>query len=66
MGFQVTAFKVDPMLIMALYRDWVMPLTKEVQIAYLLQRLDAPTVAFVGCAVNAPTLPFWRWEWAGL
>ena len=43
-----TAYKVDPMLIMGLYRDWVMPLTKEVQVAYLLQRLGAPTVAFVG------------------
>jgi hypothetical protein len=23
-----------------LYRDWIMPLTKKVQVAYLLRRLD--------------------------
>ncbi|KAL3032887.1 hypothetical protein AAZX31_02G107400 [Glycine max] len=29
-----------PSLIADLYRDWVMPLTKEVQVEYLLRRLD--------------------------
>jgi chorismate mutase len=33
-------YKVDPQLIADLYERWVMPLTKEVQIAYLLRRLD--------------------------
>ena len=40
-------FKLAPDAIMALYRDWVMPLTKEVQVAYLLQRLAPSTVALV-------------------
>ena len=42
------SYKVAPDLIMALYRDWVMPLTKEVQVEYLLGRLGQPVVAFVG------------------
>lgn len=33
-------FKVHPDLIADLYARWVMPLTKEVQVAYLLRRLD--------------------------
>eukprot|EP00041_Stephanoeca_diplocostata_P037357 m.1409480 g.1409480 ORF g.1409480 m.1409480 type:complete len:959 (+) comp25022_c1_seq68:236-3112(+) len=52
-------YKVAPDLIMQLYKDFVMPLTKEVQVAYLLQRLDHPTVAYVGEAtaqdLNVPT-----------
>ncbi|OQR83915.1 chorismate mutase [Achlya hypogyna] len=40
--------KVDPQLISDLYLNFVMPLTKEVQVAYLLQRLQHPSVAFVG------------------
>eukprot|EP00884_Botryococcus_braunii_P009091 jgi/Botrbrau1/18183/Bobra.53_1s0049.2 len=34
-------YKVDPKLIADLYERWVMPLTKEVQIAYLLRRVDS-------------------------
>jgi len=33
-------YKIDPDLAGALYEDWVMPLTKQVQVAYLLRRLD--------------------------
>ncbi|OQS03709.1 chorismate mutase [Thraustotheca clavata] len=41
-------WKVDPQLISDLYLNYVMPLTKEVQVAYLLQRLHHPSVSFVG------------------
>eukprot|EP01063_Lacrimia_lanifica_P022940 TRINITY_DN30453_c0_g1_i1.p1 TRINITY_DN30453_c0_g1~~TRINITY_DN30453_c0_g1_i1.p1 ORF type:complete len:450 (+),score=174.07 TRINITY_DN30453_c0_g1_i1:67-1416(+) len=40
-----TTPKVDPKLVAQLYAETVMPLTKEVQVQYLLQRLDHPTVA---------------------
>ncbi|KAM7459569.1 hypothetical protein LguiA_036563 [Lonicera macranthoides] len=33
-------YKVDPSIVSRLYEDWVMPLTKEVQVEYLLRRLD--------------------------
>lgn len=33
-------YKINPSLIADLYSDWIMPLTKEVQVAYLLRRLD--------------------------
>ncbi|CAI9109768.1 OLC1v1009663C1 [Oldenlandia corymbosa var. corymbosa] len=35
-----TGFKINPCLVADLYDDWIMPLTKEVQIEYLLRRLD--------------------------
>lgn len=34
------AYKINPCLVADLYGDWIMPLTKEVQIEYLLRRLD--------------------------
>ena len=34
------SYKVNPNLVAELYERWVMPLTKEVQVAYLLRRLD--------------------------
>ncbi|XP_065856073.1 chorismate mutase 1, chloroplastic [Euphorbia lathyris] len=34
------AYKIDPSLVAKLYGDWIMPLTKEVQVEYLLRRLD--------------------------
>ena len=34
------SYKVEPDLVAELYDRWVMPLTKEVQVAYLLRRLD--------------------------
>ena len=35
-------FKVDPSLVAELYGKWIMPLTKKVQVMYLLRRLDIP------------------------
>lgn len=32
--------KVDPSVVSRLYEEWVMPLTKLVQVEYLLRRLD--------------------------
>nr|D2CSU5.1 RecName: Full=Chorismate mutase 2; Short=PhCM2 [Petunia x hybrida]ACI41890.1 chorismate mutase 2 [Petunia x hybrida] len=32
--------KVDPLLVSRLYDEWIMPLTKHVQVEYLLRRLD--------------------------
>jgi chorismate mutase len=34
-------YKVEPGVVAALYDAIIMPLTKEVQVAYLLRRLDA-------------------------
>ena len=33
-------YKIDPSLVANLYGDWIVPLTKEVQVEYLLRRLD--------------------------
>ncbi|CAH9088821.1 unnamed protein product [Cuscuta epithymum] len=33
-------YKINPSLVADLYGDWIMPLTKEVQVQYLLRRLD--------------------------
>ena len=33
-------YKINPRLVADLYSDWIMPLTKEVQVAYLLRKLD--------------------------
>lgn len=33
-------YKIQPSLVAELYGTWIMPLTKEVQVQYLLQRLD--------------------------
>lgn len=33
-------YKINPSLVADLYRDWIMPLTKDVQVQYLLRRLD--------------------------
>lgn len=33
-------YKVDPPVFSHLYGEWVMPLTKRVQVQYLLKRLD--------------------------
>ncbi|KAL2499908.1 Chorismate mutase 1 [Abeliophyllum distichum] len=33
-------YKITPSLVADLYGDWIMPLTKEVQVEYLLRRLD--------------------------
>ena len=39
-GGSSSSYKVEPEKVAELYREWVMPLTKEVQIQYLLRRLD--------------------------
>lgn len=36
---RLSQYKVDPQVVANLYERWVVPLTKEVQIAYLLNRL---------------------------
>lgn len=33
-------YKINPSLVADLYGDWIMPLTKEVQVEYLMRRLD--------------------------
>ena len=33
-------YKIKPSIVADLYGDWIMPLTKEVQVEYLLRRLD--------------------------
>lgn len=33
-------YKIEPSLVADLYGHWIMPLTKEVQVEYLLRRLD--------------------------
>lgn len=33
-------YKIKPSLVADLYGTWIMPLTKEVQVEYLLRRLD--------------------------
>lgn len=35
-----STYKIQPSLIANLYGDWIMPLTKMVQVEYLLRRLD--------------------------
>ncbi|KAE8732824.1 Chorismate mutase 1 [Hibiscus syriacus] len=39
-GGEKGKYKVDPAVVSGLYGDWVIPLTKEVEIEYLLRRLD--------------------------
>jgi chorismate mutase len=41
------SYKVEPDVIAKLYRDYLIPLNKNVQVAYLLQRLERPSYAFV-------------------
>lgn len=41
-------YKVPPEQVVALYKNFIIPLTKEVQIEYLLQRVHGTTVAFLG------------------
>lgn len=33
-------YKINPLLASRLYDEWVMPLTKEVEVEYLLRRLE--------------------------
>ncbi|EDQ87529.1 uncharacterized protein MONBRDRAFT_10005 [Monosiga brevicollis MX1] len=44
-----TAFKIDPDLPERIYRELLIPLTKDIEVEYLLQRLDEQcTVAYLG------------------
>lgn len=38
---QPSSYKVEPDTVASLYKKWIMPLTKQVQVAYLLERLDS-------------------------
>ena len=33
-------YKIDPPMVSRLYDEWIMPLTKDVEVEYLLRRLD--------------------------
>ncbi|KAE9588985.1 hypothetical protein Lal_00012547 [Lupinus albus] len=35
-----TKYKVDPLVVSTLYKKWLIPLTKDAEVEYLLQRLD--------------------------
>lgn len=39
-GGNGTMYKVDPLVVFRLYKDWIIPLTKVVEVEYLLHRLD--------------------------
>ncbi|GJP40241.1 hypothetical protein CLOM_g24510 [Closterium sp. NIES-68] len=38
------SFKIQPEVVARLYGQWIMPLTKKVQVEYLLRRLDPPSL----------------------
>ncbi|KAL4857493.1 Glycosyltransferase family protein 64 protein C5 [Chlorella vulgaris] len=40
-GDGCTSYRVQPEVVAQLYEKWIMPLTKEVEVQYLLRRLDA-------------------------
>lgn len=40
LGGDTSSYKVDPALVSRLYSDWIIPLTKVVEVEYLLLRLD--------------------------
>jgi len=46
--------KLDPEAIVRLYHDFIIPLTKEAEVAYLLQRLGNTGIAFHGPVENGP------------
>lgn len=46
-------YKVDPAIVSGLYADWVIPLTKEVEIDYLLRRLNWNHID-IGCWCYLP------------
>lgn len=33
-------YKVDPSIVYSLYNKWIIPMTKDVEVEYLLRRLD--------------------------
>lgn len=57
------SYKVNPSTIVSLYRDYLIPLTIDVEVEYLLHRLDKPVVAFLGPAYtfsHAAALQYFR------
>eukprot|EP00667_Euglena_gracilis_P011895 EG_transcript_12179 len=51
-GPRPEVYKVPPAVIRELYRDLVIPLTKEVEVLYLLQRVNHKSVAIAGQALD--------------
>eukprot|EP01127_Copromyxa_protea_P010088 TRINITY_DN2426_c0_g1_i2.p1 TRINITY_DN2426_c0_g1~~TRINITY_DN2426_c0_g1_i2.p1 ORF type:complete len:424 (-),score=92.49 TRINITY_DN2426_c0_g1_i2:36-1307(-) len=54
-------FKVSPSVIRDIYRDFIITLTKDVQIQYLLQRLDGVEVSFVGPVGSTSSLAVYHY-----
>jgi prephenate dehydratase/chorismate mutase len=44
----VRAYKIDPEVPVKIYKDFLIPLTKEVELEYILRRLDGFTIAYYG------------------
>lgn len=58
--------KIEPELAVELYDKWIMPLTKEVQVQYLLKRLDwvlSPNYPLPVHLQDALSLQFQFWTW---
>lgn len=49
-------YKIQPTLVADLYGDWIMPMTKEVQVEYLLRRLDWESLSSI--SIHS----YWRTE----
>jgi chorismate mutase len=45
---QVRAYKIDPEVPVKIYKDYLMPLTKEVELEYILRRLEGFSVSYYG------------------
>jgi chorismate mutase/prephenate dehydratase len=45
---KVRAYKIDPEVPVKIYKDFLIPLTKEVELEYILRRLDGFSVAYHG------------------
>lgn len=57
--------KLDPEAIVQLYRDFIIPLTKEAEVAYLLQRLGNTRVAFQGAPGGFANTLARSWNFGG-
>ncbi|RZC72210.1 hypothetical protein C5167_035401 [Papaver somniferum] len=55
-------YKIRPSLVADLYGDWIMPLTKEVQVAYLLRRHRVPPQPIHSSMLEKKSL--WAIQWA--
>lgn len=45
-GIESIGHKVNPEVIQSIYKDYVIPLTKEIEVQYLLQRIDQPNLVY--------------------